>query len=285
MSIHLHFDPVLPRLLQRLTVTADVIRGDLFEPRDAMPNLPALPDPFGAGTADLVRPQAPVILPAAALGVSPAGNASAFAWIGSYALRWSQLTQRCDWAEHGVWIVPVTRSEGRLLAPFNATADSLAGRWARTDLLARRGWQSLLTLHVPYRGALPADCVIAANAHPDHPPLVAADGMAPPVLEGLAAALAAGQLQVALLAPATVAAGDSAVIPLQVRRNGLPLPAACEVWLEASAGYLPRRRIAVGNGDASFTFSALGLAAGDQVHLKAGWKFWPGAAEAGIAIV
>jgi len=283
MSLHIHLDPVLPRLLQCLTVEPDMMRGDLFEPRNATPGQQAWPaDPFAGGNTDLVRPSAPVTLPAAALGLA---GGTTYGWIGSWRLRWSALVQRGDWSEHGIWIVPVARQDCRLLAPFNATVDSMAGRWSRPELLARRGWQSLLTLFVPHRAALPADCVIAVNAHPDHPPRITALVAMTAQFGGVAEAAAGTLPQIVLLPPPSVAAGTSVDIPLQVRSGGQPLVAPCDLYLEASAGYLPRRRQVVNGGVGLLRFSALGLDAGDSVHLKAGWKFWPGAAEADIAIV
>lgn len=56
-------------------------------------------------------------------------------------------------------------------------------------------------------------------------------------------------------------------------------------WLEATAGYLPKRRVAIAGGTAAFRLAALGLEAGDRIKLKAGWRFHSGLAEKEIAIV
>lgn len=276
MSIYVKLDAVLPRLMQQVKITNDTIRGDLYMPTDSVANADTLPEPFSGEISDLAKPKSRLVLPA----VSFPASGTNYAWIGSYRLQWDSLIQRGDWAEHAIWIVPVTR-EGQLLAPFNATTDSLAGRWPRLNLFARRGWQSMLNVFVPHRSARPADCVIAVNAHPDYPPLVTPQ----PLLGGADEAAAAVLPKITLLAPLNLSAGAVGEIALQVRSNGDLMTAPCTIHLDAVAGYLPHRRVVVSNGEASFRFHALGLQPGEQTRIKAGWKYWPGAAEAEIAIV
>lgn len=57
------------------------------------------------------------------------------------------------------------------------------------------------------------------------------------------------------------------------------VPRAIEIYLEATAGYLPRRRITAENGQAVFDVHALHLQAGDAIKIKAGFWNFTGAAE------
>lgn len=63
------------------------------------------------------------------------------------------------------------------------------------------------------------------------------------------------------------------------------VPRPVEVHLEATAGYLPRRRITAENGEAVFDIHALALQAGDAIKVKAGFWNFTGAAEHIIKVV
>ena len=63
------------------------------------------------------------------------------------------------------------------------------------------------------------------------------------------------------------------------------VPRAIEIHLEATAGYLPRRRVTAENGQAVFDVHALHLQAGDAIKVKAGFWNFTGAAEHIIKVV
>ena len=59
-----------------------------------------------------------------------------------------------------------------------------------------------------------------------------------------------------------------------------------EVYLEAVNGYLPKTRLMLDeHGHATFKFKALGLDAGDEMRVKAGFCFMPGITEAAVRII
>lgn len=62
--------------------------------------------------------------------------------------------------------------------------------------------------------------------------------------------------------------------------------APAEVYLEAVNGYLPKTRLILDeHGHATFKFKALGLDAGDEMRVKAGFCFMPGITEAAVRII
>lgn len=85
--------------------------------------------------------------------------------------------------------------------------------------------------------------------------------------------------QVFLDAPPTLPAGGSA----DVRASVTNYPGEFTFHFEATAGYLSKRRVRGVNGYTRLT--ALGLAPGDTIKLKAGFHYTPGLAEAEILVV
>jgi hypothetical protein len=56
------------------------------------------------------------------------------------------------------------------------------------------------------------------------------------------------------------------------------------VYLEAISGYLPKTRITTAHRKATFKVCALGLSPGDELRVKAGFKFYTGRGEAVLEI-
>lgn len=278
MSVHIKIANSLPIMWQKVSVGNDLVLGHIYNSVSDEPSSDSSTDLFTIVPDNklVVGPNTKIPRRAEELRARLISKS----WLGSYRLRWDSLKARSDWSEHAIWIVPVTR-EGKLLAPFNACADSLQGRWSRQDLFARRGWQSMLNVFVPHRHASPEECVISVNAHPDCPPQVTPQ----PIIGGVDEAVAATMPRISFSAPDDLTANGIAEILLQVHSQGKLMVAPCEVYLDAMAGYLPRRRVVVSGGEARIRFHALGLEPGDRARIKAGWKYWPGAAETEITIV
>jgi hypothetical protein len=87
-------------------------------------------------------------------------------------------------------------------------------------------------------------------------------------------------------APASVAAGGSALIELRIEDvAGQLLDREAVVYLEAVSGLVPFTRVRASHGLASVPVSAAGMSAGDEIRVKFGWKYFPGAEDARIAVV
>lgn len=86
-------------------------------------------------------------------------------------------------------------------------------------------------------------------------------------------------------APASVAAGGTAVVDLTLRRNGDAIAYNGELQVEAISGYAPKRRVAVVNGASSISVMALGLVAGDSIRIKVGTRNVTGLSDVTIPVV
>lgn len=84
----------------------------------------------------------------------------------------------------------------------------------------------------------------------------------------------------------TVAADGTVTLTATVATvpTGTSVNYASDLYIEASAGYLPKKRVPVVNGTATFKVTALGLAAGDTIKVKIGTRFLTGLASKTITV-
>ena len=88
-----------------------------------------------------------------------------------------------------------------------------------------------------------------------------------------------------VIAPANVIAGDPVEFTVQMLDGlGTPSNRDAEIHLESVNGYLPVSRRRTQSGMTTATVMTLGLQAGDTVRLKAGFKFYPGCADAQVVL-
>jgi hypothetical protein len=90
--------------------------------------------------------------------------------------------------------------------------------------------------------------------------------------------------QVSLSAPANVAPDGWATVNVTLNRDNTPLAYDGEMVIEAVSGYLPKQRLQVHNGTASFRAMALGLQSGDALRVKVGTRLISGMASVSIEV-
>ena len=85
----------------------------------------------------------------------------------------------------------------------------------------------------------------------------------------------------------TIAADDVATVQVRVvnKETAETLSAHCDLFLEATGGYLPLQRIRVSDGLGSFKVRALGLEAGQKFKVKVGFRLMTGLADASFEVV
>ena len=180
------------------------------------------------------------------------------------------------------------------LFPADSYPDTHAHKATRA---ADQNWRRRIIacqVHLPFPDSRLTDAHIILYARR---PLLLGDAGAFEVLEGEAvdayyAALASraacdGFPHLALSGPAELRAGATAACAVQMTNNqGEPL-AGVDVYLEAHAGYLPRRKLALdpATGRAECPVTALGLAAGETIELKVGFRYYSNAASHVIRVV
>ena len=89
----------------------------------------------------------------------------------------------------------------------------------------------------------------------------------PAAMPGLKLVSGGGQIQ---------AGGDGTVAVALVDADAKPLVRSTTLYLEETGGYLPKKRIEVQNGTASFKVMATGLDAGDKFKVKVGFRSYSG---------
>ncbi len=86
--------------------------------------------------------------------------------------------------------------------------------------------------------------------------------------------------------PESVAAGSEATLTVRIEDvNGEPINRTATVYLEAVAGVLSKSRVVAEGGVATFPVYATGLAPGEKVRVKVGWKYFAGVDDLTVAVV
>lgn len=85
--------------------------------------------------------------------------------------------------------------------------------------------------------------------------------------------------------PDTLAPDAQGEYTLRAFLNGEVCDQPLDVELEHVNGYLPKNRVRVLGGEATFRASALGLLPGDVLKLKAGFRYWAAVAEKKIEVI
>lgn len=200
------------------------------------------------------------------------------------------------WSDYAIWSFNAAR-DGRLAMPFNRYLATQPSREHRYALTLARQEETLLTLVVPFArqdfgncalilkynaalgcihnfaGARAMPVVRPGDPLPDHEQLYGMKALLP---------------SLRLAGPDSIPAGQAADYAVEIySRNTDTLvdDIEAQIYLEASCGYLPRRRVTVSQGSASFPLMALGLAAGDRIKLKVGWRNYSGVDEKIVTIV
>ncbi|CAB5220237.1 hypothetical protein UFOVP235_16 [uncultured Caudovirales phage] len=179
-----------------------------------------------------------------------------------------------------MWMVSLT---GVLSLPENRTITTEPGRLGKDTIYLAERRSSILTLYLPFAdspwtsGQLvikgnPAfgRKIIFENQEQITPQVIGEDEASPFVFPTL-----------------TMSTSDSIspdgyatiTISCQMPNGDLRTDCNSEVFLEPIVGVLPKSRVTLTNGTATFRVSALGLQSGETIRVKAGWRYFPGLAE------
>jgi hypothetical protein len=197
---------------------------------------------------------------------------------------YDDLRQRPEFSDHGLWALPLREHDSRrpLGLPFNRAAETLVTKRTREESL-RRQENVPVRLLVPFRNSAFADCTLHVATHPDHPLVVNGTPEAMDLQESIARAMPVLRLHPSELTVPTDGYGVAGVAV--TNRDGRVQPAACDLYLEETGGYLPKRRIQVVDGRAAFKVGALGLDAGETFRVKVGFRHFSGLADLNVTVV
>jgi len=201
------------------------------------------------------------------------------------ALAWEPDPRRhgAEMSDRGMWMFPAEPS-GALRTPFNRTLQSLPGREAAGLIYRRDRVNTPLIVCMPYADSPFADATIVVSGN-------RAQGVHHPFKAGLREKGIASEIYrwpiLSLSGPTEIAADGSTEVTMRVFDNiTQQIDTRCNstIYLEAVSGYLPHTRARLKEGQGTFRVSAMGLLPGEELRVKAGWRYYPGADEISIRV-
>ncbi len=198
------------------------------------------------------------------------------------------LRNRPDWCDHQCYFLSL--KDGRLGPLFSLFVATLPARLAATEFATMSQQSLILGINVPFADATDDELFLTVNMNQQCSDAdIALDGDLD--LEWSQAA-SSGTHRTLLLphlrlsAPSTIAADGQATITIQLEDAAEQLiERQATVYLEAVSGVLPRVRVTTTQGTAAVPVFATGLSPGEQVRIKAGWKYFPGVDDITIEVV
>jgi hypothetical protein len=196
-----------------------------------------------------------------------------------------------DWSERQTYLAGFDWSAGRFRSPVPLSTFTMPTRFSARDA-SRHVWNGnfLVGLNVPFANSTFDECFITVNLGATAC-ACSVDGLANEDIEessyqhsGYVREMVFPSVKVSAVSP-TVKAGEPASFNLQmVDGLGNPMTRDAELYLETVNGFLPVTRRITQDGKAVATVLTMGMQAGDVVRLKAGFKFYPAADDAEVAI-
>ena len=239
---------------------------------------------FDPATSDL---SVSLYIPAIATDEAASGDAG-LSLIESVVVNVGDLRKRYDWCDHQTYFVAV--HAGAFLPVFALYPETLSNRETAVNYAQRLKRNLLVGINVPFASASDDELFITVNLNAqatnaniqvnEHCALVWSDAASSGAVRTMAFPF------IHVQAPASVSVGGSASIELRIEDvAGQLLDRNVVVYLEAVSGLVPFTRVRVVRGLASVPVAASGMSAGDEIRVKFGWKYFPGAEDARIAVV
>ena len=239
---------------------------------------------FDPATSDL---SVSLYLPAPATDEVTTGEGG-LTLVESVVVNIADLRMRYDWSDHQTYFVAV--HAGSFLPVFALYPETLPTRETAVDYAKRLKRNLLVGINVPFATASDDELFITVNLNAQatdaniqvdqHCALDWSDAASSGAVRTMAFPF------IHVQAPASVSVGSSALIELRIEDvAGQLLDRDVVVYLEAVSGLVPFTRVRVVRGLASVPVAASGMSAGDEIRVKFGWKYFPGAEDARIAVV
>jgi len=191
-----------------------------------------------------------------------------------------------EWSDYGNWVFPLDQ-QGAPGIPFNRYIETTNTKARTPRLLQLKKVNCALQVYVPFGSCDFSNCSFSIAHHPDYGMIGNLDPGAKvtfaEVLKGASRAFP----KLAISGPAEVAPDGSALLTVSLKTSSGTLirDASPQVYLEQTAGYLPKRRVVPQDGNAQFKVSALGLEVGDSIRVKAGFRHYAGLAEHTLQVI
>jgi len=239
---------------------------------------------FNPGTSDL---SVSLYLPSLAAEEAATGVVG-LTLIESVVVNIGDLRKRYDWCDHQTYFVAV--HAGAFLPVFALYPETLPNRETAVDYAQRLQRNLLVGINVPFANANDDELFITVNLNAqatdaniqvdEHCALVWSEAASSGAVRTMAFPF------IHVQAPASIPVGGIASIELRIEDvAGQLLDREAVVYLEAVSGLVPFSRVRAVHGLAVVPVFASGMSAGDEIRVKFGWKYFPGAEDARIAVV
>lgn len=185
-----------------------------------------------------------------------------------------------EWSDYGNWVFPLDW-EGRARTPFNRYLETIASKARSPRLLQLKRINCALQIYVPFQSCDFTQSSFSIALHPDYGMIGNLDPGKKVTLADVLKGAPGAFPKLTLGGPNEVMAEGSAQLTVSLRtsRGALIRDAAPQVYLEQTAGYLPKRRLVPQDGKVQFKVTALGMEVGDTIRVKAGFRHYSGLAE------
>lgn len=226
-------------------------------------------------------------------------------WAGKQLIGYSTITLSLDevkaqpaWADRSVWTGSGRFLPDALLPPakhtklwHNITAETVNNKVRPTDHFTRQLRTSPMDLgafllYVPFKDVDFTGCDLHVLSKIDGVPhLFNGSPITDPETNPMdAQASAMPRMQISGVG--TIKSGDIGYLNLQLTdASGNPITHDCEAYIETVGGFLPMPRAQITGGVGTVKILALGLAPGDTMRVKAGFKFWSSDSEHIVQVV
>jgi hypothetical protein len=210
---------------------------------------------------------------------------------GSVLFSAQELRAGRDWSDRQLYLAGINWTTGKFRLPVPLNTFTLSTRFSGLDV-SRHAFNAsfLVGFNVPFADSSFDDCFITVNLGPQACKCLV-DGLSSKDIEETTFSDFQGvrkklfpSVQVTANAP-TFKAGEPVSFSLQmVDGLGSPITHDADLYLETVNGFLPVTRRTSQDGKAVATVLTTGMQAGDVVRLKAGFKFYPAAADAEVRL-
>lgn len=207
-----------------------------------------------------------------------------------YSFVWEQTLDRDamlgarEWESHTTWMYLTNRIRG--FAPFNASIETAASKSRSPRYLESIGRTCVLQVWTPLASSDILGSTVSLSYDPEHGYACNIPLAEVPTEAVTQQAYNAKFLpKLSVTGPASIKAGEVADYTVTIRdSDGITVAEAAEIYLEATAGYLPKQRLITDTGSETFKLRALDLAPGDSIKLKVGFRHVSGLAETTVAV-
>lgn len=210
--------------------------------------------------------------------------------IAEQSFNYRELKLTRGWSDRQTFMTGYRWAEKRLIDPMPLYVYTLSTRFTAPEASGHVWNGNFLTgFNVPFADSSFEECFVTVNLHPTLGGCLV-EGVNPEDVEqtDYQSSAQVREMQfpdLKVIAPASVTAGDQAVFTVQMLDGlGDASTRDAELYLESVNGYLPVTRRRTQGGTATAAIITTGLQPGDTVRLKAGFKFYPGCADAQVTL-